>query len=194
MGYSKKTNGIKLNHNEALSIINKDTGEIKEIGNRPNNIPKGKELFGDHAFFTKTYPNSWIFLKRYCSHLEISAIVGLVNYAKNGNSLEPITDAMKPHLVDLLGVSKNKVNAVLDWLFKLGVYGKFEVSEVDKPYTKYWVLNPFLSYNGGRFIYSDIKRLFVNTHIAKASEDCNYTSKDLDRELALKGRSRNVIG
>lgn len=193
MAYNIKLDGIKLNDNESLAVINKDTAEVKEIRKRPNNLPADKELFGDHAFFYKYYPNSWIFLKKYCSHLELSAIIGLVNYAKNGNSLEPITDDMKPYLLDVLGVSKNKLNEVLDWLFELGVYGRFEVAEVDKPYTKYWVLNPFLVYNGGRSIYTDIKRLFINTHIAKASEDKYYSSKDLDRRLALKGRARNAL-
>lgn len=193
MGYTKKTDGLKLGDSEGLYRIDKSTGEVREVKHRPNNIPVGKEVFGDHTYFTKYYPNSWIFLKRYCTHLELSAIIGLVNYARNGNSLEPITDDMKPYLIDILGVSKNKINSVLDWLFKIGVYGRFSVAEVNKPYTKYWVLNPYLVYNGGKLIYSDIKRLFDNTHIAKASCDPQYTPRDLSRKLASNSRGDRTI-
>lgn len=160
---------IQLSDNEQLMKVNSDTGEVTEVRKRINNIPIDKHVFEPDAIFKKDYTSSWKFLKEQCTHLELSAAVGLSLLAKaNTNSLEPINDetALK-ELSEKLNVSKNKIDAVLKKLWKLGVYGKFEVYDVNKPYTKYWILNPYLSFTG-KLIKSDIAELFSGTMIAIA--------------------------
>ena len=83
------------------------------------------------------------------------------------NSLEPLNDETTINqLASLFGISRNKVTPTLKKLFQLGVYAKFEVVKPDVPYTKYWILNPFLSFNG-RTLDSDIANLFIGTVIEK---------------------------
>lgn len=172
---NKYTAELKLEHNERPAKINAETGEVSEIVKRPNNIPEGKQIFEPTAIFKKNYTTSWKWLKANTTHLQFIAAIGLSYLAKaNTNSLEPINDetALKD-LSELLDISKNRINNVLKKLFELGVYGRFEVRDPDKPYTKYWILNPFLSFSG-KLITSDIAELFKGTHIAKAFKDENY--------------------
>ena len=63
-------------------------------------------------------------------------------------------------------IGRNKVSPLFNKLFKLGVYAKFEAYKPDVPYTKYWILNPYLSFSG-KLIHSDIARLFIGTIIEK---------------------------
>ena len=84
-------------------------------------------------------------------------LAGIKNYSlttgfhlakANTNSLEPLNDTSTiPELMEFLQVSKNKVNPILKKLFNLGVYGKFEFVDAEKGYTKYWLLNPYLSFS-----------------------------------------------
>lgn len=161
------TTEFKLKDNESPAKINKETGELTELKNRPNNMPEGKQVFEPDTIFKKDYTVSWSYLKANLSHLELSAAIGLSLLAKaNTNSLEPINDKTAlSDLSELLGISKNKISKVLDKLFKYGVYGKFEVHNITKPYTKYWILNPYLSFSG-KLISSDIAALFNDTLIA----------------------------
>jgi hypothetical protein len=55
---------------------------------------------------------------------------------------------------------------VVKKLFELGVFAKFDVVEVDMEYKKYWVFNPYLSFNG-RVMETSMKNLFKNTLPAK---------------------------
>ena len=172
------TTQVKLNHNEVPAKINMETGEVLTISKRHNNIPEGKEVFEPTAIFRKDYTNSWKFLNKYLTALEFKVAHTIALMARaNTNSLEPLNDETTiPQLMEILGVSKNKVKPILDKLWDLGVYGKFEIKEVNKPYTKYWVLNPYLSFSG-KLISSDIATMFRNTHIAKAFYDEEYSYK-----------------
>lgn len=176
-GYTQE---VKLNHNESIMILNKSTGEAKELVNktRPNNIPEGKEVFEPDAIFQKHFTNSWKFLQRELSTLEFKAASSLAILAKaNTNSLEPIDDnTAYKELSEILGVSINKVDSVLKKLWDYGIYGKFEVKQADKPYTKHWLLNPYLSFSG-KVLHSDIAQLFKGTHIAKAFNNPQYRYK-----------------
>lgn len=167
---------IKLKHNEAPAKINLETGEIVQVTSKPNNIPEGKEIFEPDALFRKDYCNSWAFLQRELSHFEFTVCFSLALLAKaNTNSLEPLNDSSTiAELMEILNISKNKVTPTLDVLWNYGVYGKFEVKDANRPYTKHWILNPYLSFNG-RLIESDIAFLFKNTHIAKAFNNPNYS-------------------
>lgn len=166
---------VELKHNESLLKMDNNTGEIKEVNKKKNNIPEGKEVFEPNAVFRKDYTNSWNFLRRILTPLEFKAAFTLAMMAKaNTNSLEPLNDDTTiPELMEILDMSKNKVRPILEKLWNLGVYGKFEVKQADKPYTKYWVLNPYLSFSG-KIINSDIAGLFRGTHIAKAFSNPEY--------------------
>ena len=169
------TQTIKLKDNELPAKINVETGEVKEVDHKKNNVPEGKEVFQPNAFFRKDYTNSWKFLNKYLTPIEFKAAHTLAMMAKaNTNSLEPINDdTTLKELMEVLNVSINKVKPILNKLWDLGVYGKFDVKEVDKPYTKYWIFNPYLSFSG-KLINSDISNLFKGTHCAKAFYDTEY--------------------
>ena len=164
------TQEVKLNDNEVVVKVNAETGEVKEVAKRPNNIPEGKELFEPNAQFAKHYSKSWAFLESQLTALEFKAAYRLAMRAKAfTNSLEPINDNTAiPELMEVLAVSKNIVRRVIDKLFYLGVYGKFSIVEADKPYyTKYWILNPYLSFNG-KIIHSGMTDMFKGTKVAQA--------------------------
>jgi hypothetical protein len=187
------TQSIQLADNEVAAKINQSTGEIKPVNKRSNNIPKGKEVFEPDSIFTKDYSNAWAFLCRELSHLEIATTVRLIQLSKNNtNTLAPLNDdTTLKELSDTLQVSINKIKVVLKRLWELGIYGKFDVAEVDKLYTKYWILNPYLAFKG-RIINSDIAQLFKNTHIAKAHFDAEYTYMK-DKEQSPKKRSKKSL-
>ena len=157
---------VKLNYNESLYKINDDTMEVKEIKDKPNNIPEGKQIFEPKAVFRKDYTKSWKYLQDKLTPLEMSAAMALALMAKaNTNSLEPINDETGVReLSEKINVSVNKVTPVLIKLFELGVYAKFTVAQIDSPYKKFWILNPYLSFSG-KLINSDIARLFKGTKI-----------------------------
>jgi hypothetical protein len=84
------------------------------------------------------------------------------------NSLAPLNDDVTVSaLSDKFGISTGKVRTVFDKLFAEGVYGRFEVTRVDSGFTKYWVFNPFLSFNGA-FVHIRTFSLFKGTAIEKA--------------------------
>jgi len=169
---------IPLYHNEEAAAINLETGVLRTIPKKVNNIPEDKEIFEPQGIFKKDYTNSWKFLDKHLSPLEYKAAHTLAMMAKaNTNSLEPLNDETTlRELMEILNVSINKVKPILEKLFDFGVYGKFQVKEAHIPYTKYWVFNPYLSFSG-KIIGSDISNLFKNTHCAKAFYDKDYVYK-----------------
>lgn len=167
---------IALFHNESPAAIDNETGELRQISTKNNHsIKEDHELFEPKASFRKDYTNSWMFLERVLKPIEFKAAFALALKAKaNTNSLEPLNDdTAKSELMAILGVSKNMVNPILEKLYILGVYGRFDVYEVNKPYTKYWVFNPYLSFQG-KLLKSDIASLFKNTHCARAFYNPEY--------------------
>ena len=159
---------IALQHNEVPVALDKETGNLREIKHKKSNIPEGKEVFEAKAQFQKTYTKSWIFLKQELNPFEFKIAFELALMAKAyTNSLEPLNDDTTVNQLALFfDISRNKVTPTLKKLHNLGVYGKFEVIEVGITYTKYWILNPYLSFNG-QLIDSGIAKLFKNTVIAR---------------------------
>lgn len=175
-GYKKE---VSLYHNETLIAVDQETGEMRDVStNRRNNIPDDSMLFGDKAIFRKDYQNSWFFLKEVLTPIEYKAAHTLAMMAKaNTNSLEPLSDeSTLRELMSVLDMSINKVKPIMNKLFDLGVYGKFEVYKPERPYTKNWIFNPYLSF-AGRLIKSDIAKLFIGTHCEKAFHDDDYLFK-----------------
>jgi hypothetical protein len=163
------TKTLKLHHHEIPATINAITGEVKQIMQRPNNIPVGREVFQPDSLFTKNYQSSWKYLKNVLTNIELAAVVGMSLMAEpNTNSLKPLDDSTTiPELQEVLGCSKNRVKLILKKLFDLGVYGKFEISKDLEGYKKYWILNPYISFTG-KLLESDIAKLFEGTKVHKA--------------------------
>ena len=157
-----------VNHNEEVSVTDKETGEIRYPKKRQNNIPEGKRWNMDGAIFVKSYKKSWQYFKDKVSPIEFKAAYSLSLMAhKNTNSLQPLnSETTLRELEDVLCVSKNKVKEVMDALFEYGVFGEFKVKDESKPYTQYYIFNPYLSFDG-RLIDNDIAKLFQGTKIAQ---------------------------
>ncbi len=158
-----------LLHNEAPAKINLETGEVKMLTKPMGKSNPDKMKFEPNAQFSKTYTKSWKYLDKVLKPHEFKAAYRLACKAKAfTNSLEPLNDeTVLSILVEELGISKNQVKPVLKHLFDLGVYGKFEVADSKNSYTRYWILNPYLSFNG-TWIDKTIADLFKDTLIAKA--------------------------
>lgn len=162
----KKT--LNLKHHEKPAKIDLQTGEFIEINDRANNIPNNKEVFESKALFAKYYEKTHQFLRRNLSHIEMSVVLELVHMSKmNTNSLEPLNDeTTQLEISKIFDLDRRKSKMIFDKLFRLGVYAKFEVYKPEVPYTKYWILNPYLSFKG-KIIDSDIAKLFKGTMIHK---------------------------
>jgi hypothetical protein len=179
MARAKYTKQVSVFHDEHIYAVNADTGEMRSItemdNNRWDNIPKDTQVFEKSAPFIKFYPKTWFFLKGVLSPIELSAVLSLGMMSKaNTCSLEPLgDDSTLKELMAVLGVSINKVKPILDKLFDLGVFGRFEVHIPDKPYTKNWILSPYIFFTG-KTIKSDISDLFIGTHCERAFRSDNY--------------------
>lgn len=162
------TQEVKLNDNEKIVRVNVETGEVTSIPKRTNNLPENRSVFEPDAIFRKDYTKSWEYLDKVLTPLEFKVVAKLCRMAKmNTNSLDPLNDNTTIQAIaEEFNIGRNKVSPLFNKLFKLGVYAKFEAYKPDVPYTKYWILNPYLSFSG-RLIHSDIARLFIGTVIEK---------------------------
>lgn len=162
------TTELRLKSNEVAAKINLTTGETTTVSKKVNNLPNDKEVFLPEGVFRKDYTKSWEFLDKVLTPLEFKVVAKLCRMAKmNTNSLEPLNDDTTIQVIAKeFSIGRNKVTPLFKKLFDLGVYAKFEVSKPDLPYTKYWILNPYLSFSG-KLIHSDIAKLFHNTIIEK---------------------------
>jgi len=161
---------IVLKHNECPATMNVETGEIKVLAT-PKKVNNNPDLieFEPSAIFSRSYSKSWEYLYYKTNDQEFKVAQYLAFKAKAfTNSLEPLSDeSTVREIAEATGISIGKVTIVFSRLFTLGVYGKWEVSELGKGRTKYWIFNPYLSFNGKR-VDKNIVTLFENTAIAKA--------------------------
>lgn len=158
---------LKLKHNEKAAKIDMETGEITEIPTRKNNIPEGKSTFGiDEKGWRKSFDYSWDFLETVLTDMELRVVQKLCRLAKmNTNSLEPLNDeTTQVEIASCFKLDHRKTKKLFKKLHVLGVYAKFDVVYEHIPYTKYWILNPYLSF-GGKLINSDIAELFIGTKL-----------------------------
>lgn len=164
--------------------------ELTDLMKKPNMLElNDKRLIsskGDGHLFHKSFINSWAFLRREFSSTELSVALTLTLMSKAHTcSLEPLDDtATVRELSSIFNIGVNKVNVVLKKLHDYGVFGKFDVCLADKPYTRYWILNPFLSFNG-TVIDSVIVKLFKGTHVERAFNDPNYVYNTTKYNLHL---------
>lgn len=156
---------VGLNHDEVAARVNSNSGEVIIIGK--GRVPEGKEIVSIGKF-SRCHTEAWIYLERHLSTLEFAVANRMALMAgAYTNSLRPLNDESTIfELTNKLGIGKNKVISVTKKLFDLGVFAKFDIKEVDVDYKKYWIFNPYLSFNG-RFIDMSMKNLFKNTLPAK---------------------------
>jgi hypothetical protein len=161
---------LKLTHKETAGVLNKETGEFKEIKSRP----AGHMVKHDkNMTFKKIYPKSWALLKKMTTKRQYMVAFELAQMAHAfTNSLRPLNpNSSTRELEEILSVNKSLIKKDIDVLHELGVIGMFSVGELveHKSLTEikeYWIFNPYLSFNGN-VILSDLARLFQNTLFAK---------------------------
>ncbi len=161
------TQTIKLKDNELPAKVNVETGEVKEITHKKNNLPEGKEIFGKNEIgWRKSFDHSWDFLETVLTDMELRICLKLARMAKlNTNSLEPLSDeTTQIEISKLFNMDRRRCDIVFKKLHNLGIYAKFDIVREDISYTKYWILNPYLSF-GGKLINSDIANLFKGTKL-----------------------------
>lgn len=158
---------IKLNHNEVAAKVNRETGEVTAVPNRPNNIPQGKKLMKGDNFY-KGSVEADALLITLLDPLEYRVVGIMRSRAKmNTNSLEPLNDETSlKELAEHLLVSRNRINTVITKLRNLGVFATFEVVNHGHIQKKVWILNPSISFKG-RIISEEIIHLFSETSITK---------------------------
>ena len=163
------TKELRLAHHELPAKYDLKTEKYTKLGNRPNNLPEGKALFGvEEVGWTKHFNASWEFLDEVLTDLEFKIVNRMCRMAKmNTNSLQPLDDSTTIiELSETFGLDRRRTKKTFDKLFNLGIYGKFEVVDEDKGYTKYWVLNPYLSFSV-KLIDEGITTLFEGTRLTK---------------------------
>ena len=167
MKYYDYERTIKLLHEEVPAKLNKETGEFIILENLVNNIPENKKLFGKKEVgWRKSFDYSWEFLDEVLTDLELRVTQKLCRMAKmNTNSLEPLNDNTTQIMIaQEFNIDHRKSKKIFDKLYNLGIYAKFDIAKVDVSYTKYWILNPYLSF-GGKLVESDIANLFIGTQL-----------------------------
>lgn len=156
-----------LNDNEVLHKVNKETGEAKEIKTTKQGN-KDVIKINEEEIFTKDFRKAWTLLRSQTTDLEYRVAHHMsLTTSMITNSLEPLSDDMTLRdLAAYFEVSLGKIKSVLDKLFRLGVYGKFECYDAEFKHTKYWVFNPYLGMNG-KAVHKITNNLFSNTVYAK---------------------------
>lgn len=156
---------IKIEDNESIMKVNKDTGEVKEVKKRLNNIPNGKSLL-DYTDFSIVNNKALNALSTFLTNEEIGIITKMINRADfNSNSLKPLSDETSIRsLAEEFSIGKNKVSTIFKRLFEIGVYAHIRIHEDNL--SEYWILNPYISWKG-KLKDDSIFAHFSSTKIAK---------------------------
>ena len=159
---------IKLEHHQIPAILDKETGEVKPLEKveRENGMVNFKLM----PTYQRTNVKAWQLLETQTTKLEYFVAHQMALMAKAyTNSLIPLNDETTLlELAETVKVDRNVVKKCIDKLFKLGVIGKFEVYEHNEQHMKYWVFNPYLSFNGNT-IKKNVVTLFDGTTYALIS-------------------------
>ena len=163
--YNLTIKGIK--HDESLAVIDKTSGEVREIKTKEPRQTNDSDKAPSIELFQKCYTNAWKLLLTQLNDKEFVVAYKLGVMAKAyTNSIEPLNDDTTAiDLSETLGVDRRYVHKIIDKLFKLGVIAKFECYN-GRMHSKYWIFNPYLMFNG-KLIQKDIPTLFSDTVYAK---------------------------
>jgi hypothetical protein len=162
------TTEVRLKNTEVAAKVDLTTGQTTIIESIKKDVQMIKNTnlvnFSNNHLFQRTYIKAWDLLRTQTTDKEFRIATLLALKAKPfTNSLEPLNDDVTAeYLASEFNTSRNDVKKVFDKLFSLGVYGKFELHETNINYKKYWIFNPFLSFNGSK-IDKSILTLFENT-------------------------------
>lgn len=156
-----------LNHNEAVQVVNKETGEVREV-NYSKSQSNGMQKFNLMKSYHRRNTAAWDLLETQTTNQEYMVADKLAKLARAyTSSLEPLDPSSSTSdIAEFLSVGRKYVDSNIDKLFKLGVIGKFEVYNANEQHTKYWVFNPYLSFNGN-VIKAGVPTLFDETIYAK---------------------------
>lgn len=156
---------IRAKHRDRILLFDPETQEYRDVTGEPPKNPD-QLTFEPQAMFTETYKKTWDYLLNNLTALEYFAASKLANKATAfTNSLEPLSDnSQLRDVAKALGISLGKVKSTIDRFKELGVI--VQPVENDKPYSRYWVISPYLWFNGKR-INKAIPKLFEGTLIEK---------------------------
>lgn len=159
------TQEATLHHDETLYKKNQRTGKLTSLHKRANNLEEGTEHFEPKAKFVKEYYRTWSFLETVLSDREYRVVHFMTRKAKHQtNSLEPLNDETSQlKLSDTFNIPRNAVAKLFKKLKSLGVYAEVSV-EYDGIENNFWVLNPYIGFNG-KFINSSLIEIFKPTTI-----------------------------
>lgn len=165
MAYKKE---ITLKHNEKPARVNMETGEVKVINVKTTNNNSDFTLLEATSDWNKSFNKAWMYLDDVLNARQLRIVMFMSKKAKYfTNSLSPLgDDRSMSYLAKYFKSNKNTIKSDLKKLFEYGVYAKFELTEDNFEHKKYWVFNPYISYNG-RGISRRSLGLFDNTTIAK---------------------------
>lgn len=163
MSYTKE---IKLQDNELPAKVNAESGEIKILSKRPNNIPEGK-MIQNFPEFNKINSKAIRFLETILSNEELGIVMKMIQRADyESNVMIPLNDESSYRdIASEFHIGKDKVKKTFSKLFDLGVYAQVRVA--NGLHSEYWTLNPYIAWKG-KFIERAISIYFSNTIIAKA--------------------------
>lgn len=158
---------VTLKDSQILLTLDKETGEMEEIGTGTKRNPN-QVTFMPTEPFIKTFPKAWQELYLLTTPLEYKVAQKMATMVKMlTNSLQPLTEETTyQELADMFGVSRSKVYSITKKLFSLGVYAVFKYSNADGEEKNFWVFNPYLAYNGKTMDMRTIN-LFSDTRFAK---------------------------
>lgn len=158
---------LNIPHNKRVYLEDIETNELTPItiSKKPSNGMKKFDLMNTyHRRNTK----AWNLLETQTTTKEYQVADKLAKLAKAfTSSLEPLNpDSTISEIAQILNENRRTISKVIDKLFKLGVIGKFEVYDSNQQHTRYWIFNPYLSFNGN-VIKENVPTLFDNTYYAK---------------------------
>ena len=155
---------LMLRHHEGVMKVNYDTGEVVDcsdgiLGSNSMNA----SCFFNPGGFNKQYSRSWDYLLENLNNIELGIISRMSMMAKmRSNSLAPLNDRTSmSKLGEVFGVDRRIVGRIFDKFLKMGVYAEFKFGDGSE-IRHYWVLNPFISFNG-KTIDKSLVELFSET-------------------------------
>jgi len=152
---------LVLNHNEAALIIDKETGEVREVtvSNNPDMMKHDKGML-----FKKFYSEGWDLLQTQTTDKEYIVATKLAHRVRMfNNSLQPLgPELTATQLAEELHEDRRTIVKRINRLLQLGVIATFSVADTKGVTRKYWLFNPFLVFNG-RVIKKEIAYLFKDT-------------------------------
>jgi hypothetical protein len=132
-------------------------GEWFEYNDEIKNYFNISSLFNYQTISRENYL-LWDYIEEIFTPKEYLIVHKLYRLSEAPYNYVPLTNDMTYEDVSsILNTDRRKIKSLLDRFMDLGIYTTQE-------YTKFWILNPYLSF-GGKLIHSDIAKLFEGTKL-----------------------------